>query len=102
MLERSDALWITAITKRGLSMPIFDFRLVLDQNEISEAEADALYAHCKDGTLITSRRVTYMDFDRQANSLDEAIRSALADVNAAGFRVARIEIEADSLAPQKV
>ncbi len=82
-------------------MATFDFKLVLDQVEIDEAEADALYARCKDGTLITTANVTYMDFDRQANSLDEAIRGAIADVNAAGFRVARIEIEADSLAPQQ-
>jgi hypothetical protein len=33
--------------------------------------------------------------------LDEAVRSAVADVNAAGFRALRIEIEADSLAPQR-
>jgi len=45
-------------------METFDFKLVLDKAEIDEAAADALYARCKDGTLI----------------------------NAAGFRVARIEI----------
>ena len=75
-------------------MPTFDFKLVLDQVEIDEAQADALYARCKDGTLITAASVTYMDFDRQANSLDEAVRSAIADVNAAGYHVARIEIDA--------
>jgi hypothetical protein len=31
--------------------------------------------------------------------LDEAVRSAIGDINAAGFRVARIEIEADTLTP---
>jgi len=82
-------------------MPTFDFKLVLDQVEINEAEADGLYSRCKDGTLITAAGVTYMDFDRQADSLDEAVRSAIADTNAAGFHVARIEIEADSLAPQR-
>ena len=82
-------------------MATFDFKLVLDQVEIDEAEADALYGHCKDGTLITAAGATYMDFDRQANSLDEAVRSAIADVNAAGFRVARIEIEADTRARQQ-
>ena len=82
-------------------MATFDFKLVLDQVQIDEAEANALYGRCKDGTLITAAGVTYMDFDRQANSLDEAVRSAIADINAAGFRVARIEIEADTLAPQQ-
>ncbi len=83
-------------------MTTFEFKLVLNQVEIDEAEADALYARCKDGTLITAAGVTYMDFDRQAGSLDQAVKSAIADVNAAGFRVARIEIEADSLSPQQV
>lgn len=82
-------------------MAIFDFKLVLDQAEIDEAEADVLYGRCKDGTLITAAGVTYMDFDREADSLDEAVRSAIGDVNAAGFRVTRVEIEADTLTPQQ-
>lgn len=80
----------------------FDFKVVLEHVEIDESEADALYARCKDGTLITAADVTYMDFDRQADSLDEAVQSAIADINAAGFHAARIEIDADSLAPQQV
>jgi hypothetical protein len=83
-------------------MATYDFKVVLNQTELDERDADALYARCKDGTLITSQGVTYMEFDRQADSLDEAVRSAISDINAAGFHVARIEIEADSLAPQQV
>lgn len=82
-------------------MPTFDFKLVLEQVEIDEAEADALYSQCKDGTLITAGGVSSMDFDREADSLDEALRTAIADVNAAGFRVARVEIQADNLTPQQ-
>jgi hypothetical protein len=78
-------------------MAMYDFKLVLDQVEIDETAADTLYGHSKDATLITAAGVTYMDFDRQANSLDEAVHSAIADINAAGFRVARVEIEADTL-----
>jgi len=82
-------------------MATFDFKLVLSQVDIDEAEADALYALGKDGTLITAGSVTYIDFDRPANSLEEAVRGAIADVNAAGFRVARVKIEADTLATQQ-
>lgn len=82
-------------------MPTFDFKLILVRGEIEEAEADAMYARCKDGTLITAGGKTYMDYDRRADSLEEAVRSAIADLNAAGFRVARVEIDADSFAPQK-
>jgi hypothetical protein len=83
-------------------MPTFDLKLVLNRVEIDETQADALYARCKDGTLITSGGATYIDFDREANSLEEAIRSAIADINAAGFHVTRVEMEADSLVPQQV
>ncbi|MBW3599963.1 MAG: hypothetical protein KY475_22160 [Planctomycetes bacterium] len=80
-------------------MTVFDFKAVLEQADIDEEEADALYARCKDGTLISAGGVSYVDFDRQADSLDQAVRSAIADVQAAGFRVIRIEIAADALAP---
>jgi len=39
--------------------------------------------------------VTLIDFHREAESLEAALRSAIADVNAAGCTVARAEIEAD-------
>ena len=81
-------------------MDLFDFKLVLEQTDINEAEADALCARCKDGTLITAGSVTYMDFEREGKSLEDAIRSAIGDINAAGFRVARVEIEAAALAAQ--
>ena len=58
-------------------------------------------AHVFGELFCTAERVTYMDFDRQADSLDDAVRSAIADVNAAGFRVSRIEINADSFATQQ-
>lgn len=82
-------------------MITFDFKLVLDRADIDDAEADALYGRCKDGTLISAAGVTYLDFDREADSLETAIRTAIADVNASGFRVTRIEIEADTLTLQK-
>lgn len=79
-------------------MASFDLKVVLDQVDISETEADTLYGHCKDGTLITDSGVSYVDFEREANSLDQAVRSAIADVSAPGIRAVGIEIDADCLA----
>jgi hypothetical protein len=42
--------------------------------------------------------VAGVDFDREADSLEQAIRSAVADVQAAGYRVTRVEIEPADLA----
>lgn len=83
-------------------MQTYDFKLILDRVDLDEEEADALYGRCKDATLITEEGVTFLDFDRRADSLEQAVRSAIADVNAAGFRVLRVEIEADTFAAQTV
>jgi hypothetical protein len=62
---------------------------VLDWAEVDEAEAHTLYARSKDGTLITEAGITYMDFDRPANSLDEAVPSAIHDAERAGTSSSR-------------
>jgi hypothetical protein len=41
--------------------------------------------------------VTRIDFHRQASNLEEAIRSAIANVQAAGFHVAHVLIEPESI-----
>ena len=39
-----------------------------------------------------------IDFHREADSLEEAIRSAIANIKTAGYDVARVEIEAEAMA----
>ncbi|HEY2414581.1 MAG TPA: hypothetical protein VGI40_20205 [Pirellulaceae bacterium] len=71
-----------------------EFTIVLAQPEESEDDADRLYeAGCSDGSISTSGGVTRIDFHRVANSLEDAIRSAVGNVHQAGFQVARIEID---------
>jgi hypothetical protein len=54
----------------------------------------AMRAGSDDGRLVTRNGVTHIAFDREAASLEEAIRSATADVRRAGFEVARVEMDA--------
>jgi hypothetical protein len=62
---------------------------------LTAKECDALFeAGCDDGTIVTRNRVTHIAFDRQAASLEQAIRSATADVRAAGLEVMRVEMPA--------
>ena len=76
-------------------MATYEFSLVLKAAEITNEDCDALYqAGCDDGTVVTREGVTYIAFDREAESLEEAIRSASANVRAAGFEVARVEMDA--------
>jgi hypothetical protein len=75
-----------------------EFTVILATPEESEEDASALYeAGCADGSISTSGGVTRIDFHRQAASLEEAIRSAIAHVQAAGFQVAHVLIEPRSL-----
>lgn len=71
----------------------YGFTLVLNARTLSPDECDALYeAGCDDGTIVTRNRVTYIAFDRKAESLEQAIRSAAADVQSAGFEIKRVEM----------
>jgi hypothetical protein len=59
---------------------------------MNETIADALYeSGCDDGTPFSSRGIAGIGFSREARSLEEAVRSAIADVSKAGFTVARAE-----------
>lgn len=72
------------------------FTLIL-RADPSEEEADKLYGIVSDGTLSTIAGVPQIHFHRDAGSLEEAIRSAIADVRSAGFDVSRVEIEPEAV-----
>ena len=68
-----------------------EFTLVLTADPTDE-QADQLYAIFNDGTISTVAGVPQIHFHREAASLEEAIDSAIAQVNSAGFDVERVEI----------
>lgn len=74
-------------------MKAFEFSLILDGVDRSDdVMANALYeAGCDDGTLYSICGETAVGFSREASSLEEAVRSAIADVARAGFAVNRVE-----------
>jgi hypothetical protein len=75
-------------------MKTYQFFLVLAAAEVTNDDCDALYeAGCDDGMVVTREAVTYVAFDREAESLEEAIRSATAKVKSGGFEVARVEMD---------
>ena len=85
-------------------MKTYEFSVVLAGLAVIDDDlADALFAAgCDDGTPISSSGVASIGFSREAESLETAIRSAIADVQKAGCTVARVEIEADSPTLQNV
>lgn len=77
----------------------YEFRLILKGPlELTEAMADVLFeAGCDDSSPGICNDVFSIDFHREANSLEDAIRSAVTNVRSAGYEVERVEIEADAM-----
>lgn len=75
----------------------FTFILTTDPDE---EEADKLYGTFNYGTLSTIAGVPQIRFHREAPLLEEAIRSVMRDVRSAGFDIARVEIEPESVVEQ--
>jgi hypothetical protein len=70
------------------------FSLILrDVAEISDALEDAtLNAGCDDALLWSRDGVAGLDFDREAETLGDAIGSAVKAIESAGFAVARVDV----------
>jgi hypothetical protein len=77
-------------------MKTHEFTLVLTADP-NEEEADKMYGAFDDGTISTLAGVPQVRFHREAESLEEAIRSAIGDVRSSGFDVARVEMEPNSV-----
>lgn len=80
-------------------MTQYEFTVILQGSpDLTEEMADALFAAgCDDGTPGSCHGVFSIDFHREANSLEEAIRSAMADIRMAGFQTARVEMAAEAM-----
>ena len=80
-------------------MTKYEFTLILKGPlELTEDIADELFeAGCDDGTPGTCEGVFSIDFHREAESLEQAIRSAIATVKAAGCEVERVEIAPETM-----
>ena len=72
----------------------FEFSLTLSGiDEFTVELADRLYeAGCEDATFGTSNGVHLGRFSREAGSLEEAVDSAIRDVQRAGLTVARVDV----------
>lgn len=77
-------------------MKTYEFDVILkDISEGSDEQADKLFAAgCDDGTPAGCNGMAWVHFDREAASLEEAIASAVAQVQAAGLTVAKVELDA--------
>jgi hypothetical protein len=85
--------------RRSESMPLtlrtYSFSVILaGPIEVTEQIANDLYeAGCDDAGVGSVDGVLTVDFEREAESLGDAIGTAVKDVERAGFVVARVEID---------
>ena len=74
-------------------MRTFTFALVVEGRDLHSDEVvdTLLEAGCGDALVGSSEGIQFLDFDREAESVDEAVRSAVADVESVeGLMVARL------------
>src|SRR5437762_1349528 len=78
---------------------VWTFTIILDGvPELTDEVADALYEAGCDDALVGSRDgVVFLDFDREANSFQDAVVSAMTAVESAGIGARVIRIEPDEL-----
>jgi hypothetical protein len=99
MLKRFVDSWIGArINKSELAMKTYSFTLIISGVvEITPDLADTLYA-ATDGDIELNQRdgVVFLEFERKAATLREAVTSAIREVEGTeiGVRVVRVESEA--------
>ena len=63
--------------------------------ELTIEVGDAIYALIDDATLWSEGPAAYLAFHREAETLGDAIGSAVKDVQRAGYGVSRVAIEPD-------
>lgn len=76
-------------------MKQYDFTLILASGtELTDELVEALYeSGCEDGSPGSRAGMVWVTLHRESESLEQAIRSGISDVQRAGCRVARVEIE---------
>jgi hypothetical protein len=74
---------------------VYDFTFTISGvDELTVEVADALYeAGCDDASPHSEGPTVYLDFHREAESLGDAIGSAVKNVERAGYAVARVDLD---------
>ena len=74
---------------------VFEFTVILSGvDELTIELGEALFeAGCDDASPQSEGAVVFLEFDREASSLSEAVGTAIRDVEKAGFHVAKIVVE---------
>lgn len=81
-------------------MSTFDFTITIDRLVDDLDEIDAFYGRCDDVSMFNADGATQITFHRDAASLDDAIRAAVADVQSFGYKIKHITVEPQCVGAQ--
>jgi|ETNmetMinimDraft_20_1059909.scaffolds.fasta_scaffold44913_2 hypothetical protein len=70
---------------------VYEFTLIVPDQDL--ATIDQLYARCSDASAGKNNGQCYVAFDREADSLELAIQSAVADLRSANIEPVRLEMD---------
>ena len=81
---------------------VYDFTLILKQRDLDDEVfldlSDRIYgAGCDDSSVSSCEGAISISFDRESESLESAIRSAIAQVQTTGVSVEHVRIEAEAV-----
>ena len=80
-------------------MKVFEFTITIDQYVEDLDAIDAFYGKTGDASVAGSNGKTMIHFDREADSLDDALRRAVAEVQREGWEICEITVEPGCLLP---
>lgn len=72
-------------------MKIFEFTLIVP--DMDDATVDAIYGQCPDSSVGKSHGTMYVAFDREAFTLEDALKSAVRDLRRLGIDPMRVEMD---------
>jgi hypothetical protein len=83
-----------------MPMKTFDFTITIDQFVEDLDAIDAFYGRLDDVSMFNADGATRITFHRDAATLDDALRSAVSDVQSFGYKVKHIEVEPECVGAQ--
>lgn len=81
-------------------MQTFDFTITIDQFVEDLDAIDAFYGRLDDVSMFNSDGATRITFHREAATLDNALRSAVSDVQSFGYKVKQIDVAPECVGAQ--
>jgi len=80
-------------------MKLYSFTITLEEIVDDLDVLDAFYGKVNDASVAGGNGETLIHFDREADSLDDALHSAIKDLLSEGWRVRKISVEPDCIRP---